>query len=216
MKLYVYDHCPFCIRARMILGLHKLPFATEILQNDDETTPIGLIGAKQVPILQKADGTYMGESLDIVRYIDEYAGGTRLNETIRPEVQAWFDRFSEYGNHLIQPRCIKIGLPEFATPEAIAYFQKKKEKTLGSFDKNLNKTAQYVQQANEELQQLNDLIRDSGCLNGENISMEDILIFPLLRNLSIVRGVVYPQNVMDYVMHMAENSGVDLYFDRAL
>ncbi|MDU4397175.1 MAG: glutaredoxin, partial [Haemophilus parainfluenzae] len=21
MKLYVYDHCPFCVRARMIFGL---------------------------------------------------------------------------------------------------------------------------------------------------------------------------------------------------
>lgn len=23
MKLYVYDHCPFCVRARMIFGLKK-------------------------------------------------------------------------------------------------------------------------------------------------------------------------------------------------
>ncbi|VTP68106.1 Glutaredoxin-2 [Leclercia adecarboxylata] len=26
MKLYVYEHCPFCIRARMIFGLKKVPF----------------------------------------------------------------------------------------------------------------------------------------------------------------------------------------------
>ena len=25
MKLYVYDHCPFCVRARMIFGLKNLP-----------------------------------------------------------------------------------------------------------------------------------------------------------------------------------------------
>ena len=24
MKLYVYDHCPFCVRARMIFGLKNL------------------------------------------------------------------------------------------------------------------------------------------------------------------------------------------------
>ena len=28
MKLYVYDHCPFCVRARMIFGLKNLPGKT--------------------------------------------------------------------------------------------------------------------------------------------------------------------------------------------
>ena len=53
MKLYIYDHCPFCVRARMIFGLRQIPVELIHLANDDEATPIGLIGAKQVPILQK-------------------------------------------------------------------------------------------------------------------------------------------------------------------
>lgn len=28
MKLYVYDHCPFCTKARMIFGLKSLPLMT--------------------------------------------------------------------------------------------------------------------------------------------------------------------------------------------
>lgn len=72
MKLYIYDHCPFCVRARMIFGLRGVAVEEVILQNDDEETPIKMIGAKQVPILQKDDGSFMGESLDIVRYIDEW------------------------------------------------------------------------------------------------------------------------------------------------
>ncbi|MDK4684523.1 GrxB family glutaredoxin [Kingella negevensis] len=217
MKLYIYDHCPFCIRARMILGLRDVPLENIVLLNDDEDTPIGLIGAKQVPILQKPDGSHMGESLDIVRYIDEFSGcETRLNETIRPEIQAWFDRFMAYGNHLIQPRDIQIGLPEFATPEAIAYFQKKKESMLGSFEQNLTETSKYLAQAEQELAQLDTLVKSSGCLNGENLSMEDIIIFPLLRNLSIVKGIQYPQNVLAYVQTMAEKAKIDTYFDRAI
>ena len=74
MKLYLYDHCPFCVRARMIFGLRNVPVEEIVLLNDDEATPIGLIGAKQVPILQKPDGSHMGESLDIVRYVDKLAG----------------------------------------------------------------------------------------------------------------------------------------------
>ena len=73
MKLYIYDHCPFCVRARMIFGLRDVAVDEETLLNDDEDTPIGLIGAKQVPILIKPDDMAMDEGRDIVRFIDEYA-----------------------------------------------------------------------------------------------------------------------------------------------
>ena len=79
MKLYIYDHCPFCVRARMIFGLRDVAVEEVVLANDDEATPIGMIGSKQVPILQKEDGSFMGESLDIVRYIDQ----GRLKEEVR-------------------------------------------------------------------------------------------------------------------------------------
>ena len=216
MKLYIYDHCPFCVRARMIFGLRGLPLATENLMNDDEATPIGTIGAKQVPILQKEDGSYMGESLDIVRYVDEQAGQGRLKEDIRPELQAWLDKVGEYNNKLVQPRTVKIGLPEFATPEAVKYFVDKKEQNIGNFETNLNKTAQYLERINADLLELDGLISNEGVgVNGE-AAMEDILLFPILRNLTVTRGIEWPQNVMDYLMRMSEAGGVDLYFDRAL
>lgn len=31
MKLYVYDHCPFCVRACMIFGLKNLPVELVVL-----------------------------------------------------------------------------------------------------------------------------------------------------------------------------------------
>ena len=70
----------------MVFGLRGVAVEEVILQNDDEETPIKMIGAKQVPILQKDDGSFMGESLDIVRYIDEMAGKGRLKEEVRPQV----------------------------------------------------------------------------------------------------------------------------------
>ena len=125
MKLYIYDHCPFCVRARMIFGLRDVAVEEIVLANDDEATPIGMIGSKQVPILQKEDGSFMGESLDIVRYIDQ----GRLKEEVHSEVQAWLDKVGEYNNKLVQPRMVKIGLPEFETDEAKKYFiDKKREK----------------------------------------------------------------------------------------
>lgn len=213
MKLYIYDHCPFCVRARMAAGLFGADVEEVVLANDDEATPIGMIGAKQVPILQKEDGSFMGESLDVVRYLDREG---RLKDEIRPEIQAWLDKVGEYNLKLVQPRVIKLGLPEFETPEAVKYFTDKKEKSIGSFAANLEKTGQYVQRLNGDLVELETLMTEGGAgLNGE-IGMEDILVFPILRNLTVVRGVEWPQKVMDYLLRMSEASGVPLYFDRAL
>ena len=213
MKLYIYDHCPFCVRARMAAGLFGADVEEIVMANDDEATPIGMIGAKQVPILQKEDGSFMGESLDIVRYLDREG---RLKNEIRPEIQAWLDKVGSYNNKLVQPRTVKIGLPEFATTEAVKYFTDKKEKNIGSFSANLNKTAQYLDRIHEDLNDLDGLMHEiSDGINGE-IGMEDILVFPILRNLTVVRGIEWPQKVMGYLMTMSEKSGVPLYFDSAL
>ena len=213
MKLYIYDHCPFCVRARMAAGLFGADVEEVVLANDDEATPIGMIGAKQVPILQKEDGSFMGESLDVVRYLDREG---RLKDETRPEIQAWLDKVGAYTLKLVQPRVIKLGLPEFETPEAVKYFTDKKEKSIGSFAANLEKTGQYVQRLHEDLAELETLMAEGGAgLNGE-IGMEDILVCPILRNLTVVRGVEWPQKIMDYLLRMSEASGVPLYFDRAL
>ena len=66
MKLYIYDHCPFCVKARMIFGLKNLPVELVVMLNDDEETPQRLIGQKMAPVLQKKDGSAMPESMEIV------------------------------------------------------------------------------------------------------------------------------------------------------
>lgn len=53
MKLFIYDHCPFCVKARMIFGLQGQPVRLVTLLNDDEITPTTMIGKKMAPILQK-------------------------------------------------------------------------------------------------------------------------------------------------------------------
>ena len=218
MKLYIYDHCPFCVRARMIFGLRNVPVEEIVLLNDDEATPIGLIGAKQVPILQKPDGSHMGESLDIVRYIDELAGQARLDETIRPAVQAWFDQVNKYYNHLVMPREVRLEppLPEFATAEAVAYFVQKKEQNIGSFEQNLAETHTYLERIHLALPELAALLGGQPYLNGSAPGMEDIIIFPVLRNLTLVKGIAFPAKLQAYIERLSAESKVPLYSARAL
>lgn len=217
MKLYVYDHCPFCTRARMAAALRGVATELVYLPNDDEDTPIRLIGAKQLPILQKEDGSHMGESLDIVRYFYRQ-DSSALDEAVRPEIQAWVEAFADWGNRLIMPRDVQLGLPEFAAESSVAYFKGKKEAWLeASFEKLLQETPHYLAQAQEALHALNGLIApNADYANGTHLSMEDILVFPLLRNLSMVKGAAYPDNVAHYVRTMSQAAKIPLFFDRAV
>ncbi len=215
MKLYTYDHCPFCTRTRMIFGLKNQPLDNQFLLNNDEATPIGLIGKKMLPILIKADGSAMGESLDIVHYVDGISGGTPLAAAVRPEISAWLARIGDYQYRLVWPRCIQIGLPELATQAAIDYFVAKKSAVIGDFDHNFTQTDTLLPQLNADLAALAELTASTDGINGA-IGEEDIVLFPLLRNLSMVKGVAWPSAVLDYMQRISQRSGVALFLDRAV
>lgn len=45
-KLFIYDFCPFCCRARVALGLKKVKYDVIFMAYDDEATPRSLVGVK--------------------------------------------------------------------------------------------------------------------------------------------------------------------------
>lgn len=81
MKLHIYEHCPFCVRARMIFGIKKIPFELRAMPEAEAETPTSMVGKKIAPILEKDDGTFMAESMDIVHYVDGQYGGRFLKGT---------------------------------------------------------------------------------------------------------------------------------------
>ncbi|WP_025342369.1 glutaredoxin 2 [Mannheimia varigena] len=215
MKLYVYDHCPYCVRARMVFGLKDLPMELVMIANDDETTPVELVGKKVVPILVKEDGTAMPESLDIVRYVDTHYGNPIIKENIRSEIEEWVGKLSKVYNHLLLPRFVKLGLAEFEKQSAIDYFVKKKTESIGDFEQNLVETDKYITIVQLLIDELSVLIKSKEALNGE-LSLEDIIVFPMLRNLTCVKGFQFPPKVLDYINKMAKLSKIDLYFAKAI
>ena len=78
MKLHIYEHCPFYVRARMIFGIKKIPFELRVMSEADAETPTSMVGKKIAPILEKDDGTFMAGSRDIVHYVDGQYGGRFL------------------------------------------------------------------------------------------------------------------------------------------
>jgi len=209
VKLYIYDHCPYCLKARMIFGLKNLPVELNVLLNDDEATPTRMIGQKMAPILQKDDSRYMAESLDIVKYVDQLDGKPLLTGARNPAIEAWLRKVNEYTNRLLIPRFAKAPFDAFATPEARAYFTNKKEAAIGDFSEHLAHTPGLVKKISDDLRDLDKHIVQPNAVNGE-LSEDDIHLFPLLRNLTIVPGIVWPTRVADYRDNMAKQTQINL------
>ncbi|MFT8795766.1 MAG: glutaredoxin 2 [Acetobacter orientalis] len=194
-KLYVYDHCPFCIKARNDFGLHTLPFDMVMLQNDDEATPKAMIGRKMLPILEE-NGQYMGESMDIVAHIEK-RGAALLTGSTNPQITDWIQRSSSVLYRQFLPRAACAPFPEFSTTAGRAYFVRNKEQATGPFSEILSENATALAPLNAFLQELAPLIQSKEAVNG-TLSTDDIHLFAHLHSLSIIKGLVYPSAVEDY------------------
>ncbi|MGM1264480.1 glutaredoxin 2, partial [Escherichia coli] len=191
MKLYIYDHCPYCLKARMIFGLKNIPVELHVLLNDDAETPTRMVGQKQVPILQKDDSRYMPESMDIVHYVDKLDGKPLLTGKRSPAIEEWLRKVNGYANKLLLPRFAKSAFDEFSTPAARKYFVDKKEASAGNFADLLAHSDGLIKNISDDLRALDKLIVKPNAVNGE-LSEDDIQLFPLLRNLTLVAGINWP------------------------
>lgn len=217
MKLYLYDHCPFCVRAEMVAHYKQVPVEQVYLLNDDEASCFALIGAKQVPILQFDDGRAMGESLDIARKLDELGNPAQV---IRPHgdylaIQEHMNQVRLANWCLLFPRDISLGLPEFATQSARDYFQAKKEQIIQRpFAQALAETAEHQTVVEQMLASLPPL--DLPSAHGNTLGWDDVLLYPGLRNLSMVKGLAFPPAVRAYVEEVARITATQTYFERAV
>jgi glutaredoxin 2 len=213
MKLYHYDHCPYCVKARMIFGLKGVAVTLHALLNDDEATPIRMIGVKQVPILERGDGSFMPESMDIVRYVDGLDGNPCLRGAPNPAIATWLAGVRDYIYKLAMPRWVEAPLEEFATPSARAYFTHKKEAMIGDFGEQRARSTEYIARANADMAALAPLITSPEAVNG-TLSEDDIHLFAALRAFSIMRGITYPTAVEAYRQTMATRADVPLHDTR--
>ena len=215
MKLYIYDHCPYCLKARMIFGLKNIPVELHVLLNDDAETPTRMVGQKQVHILQKDDSRYMPESMDIVHYVDKLDGKPLLTGKRSPAIEEWLRKVNGYANKLLLPRFAKSAFDEFSTPAARKYFVDKKEASAGNFADLLAHSDGLIKNISDDLRALDKLIVKPNAVNGE-LSEDDIQLFPLLRNLTLVAGINWPSRVADYRDNMAKQTQINLLSSMAI
>lgn len=215
MKLYIYEHCPYCTKARMVFGLKNVPVELKYLQNDDEQTPIGLVGVKMLPILVDQDGGAIGESLDIVDFIDRHYYPTIIEKKTSHTVDAWLSENSSIIYKLAMPRWIQASMPEFETQSARSYFTEKKEKSLGSFHEHLQLTEQYLQILDQSWFNLTNG-SDFFDVDQRPIQLGDLHLFAALKSLTIVKDIEIPEEINIYINRLSIQSQVSLNYEQAL
>lgn len=215
MKLFIYQHCPYCVKAAMIFGLKGIPVIQEVLAEDDIDTPTKLVGRKVVPILQKPDGSFMPESMDIVRYIDQLEGKPHLTGAINPAICDWLNAVQPTALMLFVPRFTQAPFAEIVTDCARAQYVKRMGERVGDLDQLIANTPIYLEKLQPYLAQLDRLIVSESAVNG-TLSEDDIHLFPLLRSLSIVKALPFPPKVNAYVNCMAKLSKVELLDNMAV
>jgi glutaredoxin 2 len=238
ITLHVYDHCPFCVRSRMIFGLKNIRYNLNFMANDDVETPTALIGKKVAPIMEiRADSFSMNESMDIVKKIDEdptYGAPILKPASDRTDIKAWQKKHADTFRELQRPRYVVTGLlPEFAFESARETFIKNHqmpgyekadwksdaytmEFRKAEYQKAFDKTPQHLGNANEALKELEPLIHSAEYCSEQGLSYDDIDLFARLRSITIIKGIVLPPKVAAYMDYFAKTADIPLYTGLAL
>lgn len=213
MKLYYYEHCPFSARVRMVLNLKGIEAERVVLPADDEQTLTRLIGKHQIPVLVRDDGSPIADSMDIVKYLDELDGQPVIREPDTAALKQWLEPFVPNLQYLGYPRWTQIGLEEFASRSAYEHFRDKKTETVGDFDEALANTEAKAREVETQLQRLPEIIDLTP--SHQQPRWDDITLFPMLRSLSAVKAIDWPEEVRAYTVTQAQRCGLDTFFDRA-
>ena len=151
-----------------------------------------------------------------MKCIDNEAEGVKVMEGPRnPEVERWVKASSETVGRLFIPRAPRAPLGEFATMDAVEHFTNNKKAVFGRFDTLLEQTPELLVEVTQWLNELDALIQSPEAVNGV-LSMDDIELFPVLRQLSLVEGVKYPERVEAYRQAMSQLADVPLHDEIAV
>ena len=91
----------------------------------------------------------------------------------------------------------------------------RKEASAGNFADLLAHSDGLIKNISDDLRALDKLIVKPNAVNGE-LSEDDIQLFPLLRNLTLVAGINWPSRVADYRDNMAKQTQINLLSSMAI
>ena len=216
MKLYIYDHCPYCTKARMIFGFKKISIQVAVLTDDDNKTPISKIGVKKVPFLEFEENQFMAESLDIISYIDQRYPPNIISWDEDKDLSSWFNEEGSLYYRLAMPRWAQSSLEEFKTQSSRDHFKNRLESKVGPFSELLKNTEELKADMEKLLLKLESLFQSDNYFKKEGLSINDFHLFALLRSLTIVKDFKFPNKIESYVNKISKESQVPLHTNLSL
>lgn len=215
-RLFIYEHCPFCVRARFALGHKNVKHELVWLMNDDEKTPKSMIGKKMVPIFEPdgANGKAVPESLDIIELIDSderYGKPGLFLPSSRDDLSQCLSDCWDSSWRLGCVRIARAPFPEFAFQDCRDAFVRNHElKDPSSYEINFSKSPDYIAKVDEALRKLAPMIYSPVSCSKEGLSIDDIKLFSSLRTLTIVKGLDFPSPIREYLEYHSRRTEIPL------
>jgi len=230
LKFHIYDHCPFCIRAELVLGWNEISYERVVYgygdtlgsQKGKYSTGVTLTGQKCLPVLGrpadiKGQPPLMPESGDIITWAENYAAAALPAKSGREDLTEFLaskGQFKVVQRELCRPRLIKMtNLNDWAKPEDIEYAKEKYEGDGFSYVE-----AEAGDEANKALMvpllvQLDGMLLSENALTADGVlGWDDVLLLPELRTLSCVEGLEWPAKLREYVVQAHAKAKIATYF----
>mmetsp|Transcript_15009 Transcript_15009/g.34796 ORF Transcript_15009/g.34796 Transcript_15009/m.34796 type:complete len:250 (+) Transcript_15009:691-1440(+) len=240
LRLHVYDHCPFSMRVELALGWMNIPYERSVYGYGDRLGDatkadscydggVVLTGKKALPVLEElgSDGTrewLKSESMEIVDWALKEHG---VDEAAFPKPSGRDDlnRFFSFDGPFIdatwilsRPRNLRMThLTDWAREEDRAYCKAKYES--GGFDYAAAEAADAETKVEMEalLREADGLLKsESSLYQTGTLGYDDVLYLPLLRCLTLVEGLVWPERLRNYVVSAYAKAKVGTYFDHQI
>ena len=235
--LYVYDHCPYCVRVRFAFGLKNIKHNIHFLANDDIPTPTALVGKKIAPIFQYAqENIVMPESLDIIKFVDSNSkfGPPNLFKPMsnRKDINEWQLKVADDFRIFQRPRYMLSVLPEFQQQDSkdifvsnhpVPPFEKKEwkesftsEQRWKLYHNAYQQSFTLIDKTNKSLEDLDKFVYCEDYATEGGLSLDDVDLWARLRSVTLCKGIQWPKKLRNYMDNLSKQSDVPLYDSIAL
>ncbi len=202
MKLYIFETCPFCVRARIMAGLKDLsPELVYVAPGQIPPELDGRIERLTVPILVDGETLIQG-STEIIRYIGAIGSPLLPSYGTGPELEEWRKAIATPLNALCYPRMPHLSVPELASSEARAFFERAMPERIGmAFADAFAKTPQLVAEVEASLPRVTPF------LTGK-FSFDTLAALSDLRSLTMVAELDFPEQISAPFHELMTRAGI--------
>lgn len=216
--LHVYDHCPFCNRVEWLLQHYGISYERVVYRYgaggdpekhgyDQGKGPVPLTGKKMLPVLEgpgvpcAPDASGMPESMEICSFLIAHHQLVAPCDSGRDDVKKLTAELTALKPALVEDRLVQMPIEDWADARDVAY--RRYKKSLPIVVPPITAQPELVAQLNAKLAEVPALLKGnhkgSPCLNAWGWGMDDVLLLPLLRAFTCVKGAAFPTAVDAYL-----------------